>query len=431
MSTFADYVTANRKGKVKADAVERWESRVLPRGLNAMGMDGARQYLSDYGKGIAAPKCTQLALKAEAEGCYEMAAGFWAKAYQLETGVEADTAEYPSPNGAVVSVPVKTPAKKPVEAKPSVFPRHLQPGKVITMQPVDAPRDRQYYIDSNDYLGQPKKDGTRMLAFVENGQVAYQTRSMRLRETPSVELDQALMAAAEEAHAKAFVLDGEAVYLDWRGGEHRTGAQAAQVNIDEGYADVQPVFVYYVFEALHFGGIDLTAHTKKDRIAAAMKFHLACRAANVKMDVIGIVPTAYTREQKQRLVEQQLEEGREGEVWTHVNASYTDGKSKGREFPTVRTKYLNEWDLIVTGLTPSTAEGRPFGAIEVARKEKGKLIPMGSVGTGFTVGEMEDLARRYAAAQECGAALTIKVISQGLTENGLLWHARYDGFSEE
>ena len=84
---FQDYVTSKRSTKkIPTDIQQRWQYRIVARGLHNHGANGARIYLSDYGKGIAAPKCIALARCAEAEGYPDMAAGFWAKAYELETG---------------------------------------------------------------------------------------------------------------------------------------------------------------------------------------------------------------------------------------------------------------------------------------------------------------------------------------------------------
>lgn len=97
MATFAEYVQTNRKAKIKADINERWETRVVAKGLDKKGQKGAEEYLEQYGKGILAPKVALFALKAELEKCPELALGFWLKAYELETGVKADPKEYKAP----------------------------------------------------------------------------------------------------------------------------------------------------------------------------------------------------------------------------------------------------------------------------------------------------------------------------------------------
>lgn len=45
---FTAYINEQRGSKIKADTLERWNKRIVPRGLNKMGADGAVQYLSDY-----------------------------------------------------------------------------------------------------------------------------------------------------------------------------------------------------------------------------------------------------------------------------------------------------------------------------------------------------------------------------------------------
>jgi predicted transcriptional regulator len=94
MSAFNDFVTANRGSKVRDDIVERWETRIVPKRLHEMGVLGVGRYMAEFGAGIGAPKCIQLARKAELESCFELALGFWLKAYELETGLHADPADY-------------------------------------------------------------------------------------------------------------------------------------------------------------------------------------------------------------------------------------------------------------------------------------------------------------------------------------------------
>jgi len=65
----------------------------------------------------------------------------------------------------------------------------------------------------------------------------------------------------------------------------------------------------------------------------------------------------------------------------------------------------------VMGLTETTATGRTFGAIETE---------LGSVGTGFTDADQLEIKQAYDKG-----GLKIEVVSQGLTENGRLWHPRF------
>ncbi|HCF26497.1 MAG TPA: ATP-dependent DNA ligase, partial [Cyanobacteria bacterium UBA11049] len=152
----------NAKKKIPAEIRERWNNRIVKRSLHSFGFAGAVQYLADYGRGIAASKVISLALCAESEGYPEMALGFWHKAFELETGEKTLP---PQPNISSPTAPTQISTSSVLEI-PTVVPElppHLQPGRIVTMQPVDAPMDRSYYIDSIDYWGQPKRDGNRLV----------------------------------------------------------------------------------------------------------------------------------------------------------------------------------------------------------------------------------------------------------------------------
>jgi hypothetical protein len=75
--------------KVTTEVEGHWLTRIMPRGLYELGEHGATIYLRDYGRGIGEPKVICLAMKAEREGCQDMAWGFWKKAFELSTASKA------------------------------------------------------------------------------------------------------------------------------------------------------------------------------------------------------------------------------------------------------------------------------------------------------------------------------------------------------
>ena len=414
-----DFITKHRKTarKPTADIRSRWASRIIARNLHSQGQVGAQAYLRDYGKNISTAKVIALAIQAEVEGCDDMALGFWAKAYELTTGqaiVPDETLTY------------STPQLPPVNHSPastfSALPVHLQPGSIITMQPVDAGRTRENYIADPAYLGQPKRDGGRIVVIASPTAVAYQSRSTNVLATPSISFDVAFRRAAEAFGP--FVLDGELTFLDRSGGEHRTGSQAAQANATNGHPDARVTCVIAVFKAL-FARRDLTQDSEEARINAAGPIVGLAQSVLIKAGVVDLgieqVPTARTTAQKKGLVEKQRAEGREGEVWVRRDTTYIGGKTGGEAI--VRTKYLAETEVVITGLTPTTVASRPFGAIEVsARQPDGSLNPVGKVGTGFDGKDAAELATLVARHPE---GLRIIVRHQGRTETGMLWHARF------
>jgi len=423
---FNEYIESKRVGlakkKIPQEIRERWMTRIVQRSLQKLGRSGAIQYLADYGKGIAAPKVICFALVAESEGYPEMASGFWAKAFELETGEKALNQE-----GQVIGSSVSTPMTSLTAAPPKIpdiseLPPNLQPGRIVTMQPVDAAHERQYYIDHSDYWGQPKRDGHRLLAIATKSQIFYQSRSTRLRESPTPEIEQALLTAV--AQLGTFVLDGEIYWRSAVGSEHRTSAQAATANIESNQPKVQPQPVYAIFSAMFFNGRDLTSATQVERIDAGVAVGEILSNLSKEFE---IVPTAKTKEEKLLLVEKQHAEDREGEIWVKSSCRYVGGKDI-RTLPIVRTKYCQEIDLVVIELTPTTAERRPFGAIEVAKEVDGFLVPLGLVGAGFALSDMHELVRRHAANPN---RVKITVRTQGLTESGQLWHGRFLAFCSD
>lgn len=237
---------------------------------------------------------------------------------------------------------------------------------------------------------------------------------------PTPEVEKALLAVA--ANLGTFVLDGEFYWCSAVGSEHRTSAQAATTNIEINQPKVQPQPVYSIFSALFFNGRDLTIASQVERVDAGTAIGELLSSILKEFEVI---PTARTKEEKLLLVENQRSEDREGEVWTQSNCRYIGGKDT-RNSPIVRTKYCQEFDVIITRLTPTTAEGRPFGAIEVAKELNGKLVPLGLVGTGFAFSDMHEIVRRHAVSP---GKVKIKVRTQGLTESGQLWHGRFLEFT--
>jgi ATP-dependent DNA ligase len=305
-----------------------------------------------------------------------------------------------------------------------ILPPGLQPGILITMQPVDAARDRSFYIESMAYIGQPKRDGQRIVIFATSQGVSYQSRSTNLMKTPGLDFDDAFMAVAKAQGA--YVLDGEKVYLDIYGGEHRSKPQAERENSLLGDSPAEVPCRLSIFRALGTGGFDRRQENDVARITAAeflverIALHLCSRNRSFHDQRIEMVPTAWSRVQKQELCNRQLADGREGEVWILANTTYLPGYA-GEAM--VRTKYMSETDCVVTELTESDKKNRPFAAIEVSeRKADGSLIPVGHVGTGFSLADALEINIRHQAAP---GRLMIKVRHQGKTESGMLWHARF------
>ena len=423
-----EYIDSKRNAalRIPSEIRERWNNRIVKNSWHLMGIAGAVEYLENYGRGIGVSKVVSLAICAESEGYPEIALGFWQKAFELETGEK--TLTKPVKQSPVKSVFPKTSTASLIASATylkaptlvAALPPHLQPGSIVTMQPVDASMDRSYYIDSPDYWGQPKRDGSRRVIVATKEKIYYQSRSTKPKSKPTTEINQALLEAANQIGT--FVLDGEVYYRSVTGSEHRTAPQAATANAIAGAENTPVVTVYAIFKALYYSGRDLTTATAAERIEAGEQI-----GQYLPHDLFEVLPTARTREEKLALATKQQSEGREGEIWLLHNCSYIGGKDI-RKQTIVRTKYALELDLFIVGLSYTKAEGRPFGAIAVAQEINGKLVPIGSVGTGFSQAYMAEITRRH---QMNPGGVKITVRCQGLTETGKLWHGRFVGLCDE
>ena len=397
------YIDSKQGKRPTAEIVERWENRMVAQGLEKMGETGARQYLNLYGKSIAAPKCILLATQAQICGFQEVALGFWKKAYELETGGSTIG------QSGTSTVSASQILHAPVSFKDDNFPSNVQPGKLATMQPADAVRDRYFYVNNPDYWGQPKRDGNKVVVFATANKVYYQSRSLKLRATPNFDLDLAFIKAAKLRGP--FVLEGELYFLDYAGKEHRTGAQAAGVNVEAGYGHTPVLTRYGIFYTIYH---DSDLRNQSYAIRVLYGESLASTLEDISPMIVRI-PTARTFEEKTALVDKQKAEGREGEVWFLASMIYHAGKNTDDAI--IRTKYLIEMNALITGLTPTTAQGRLFGAIEVSDLT-GK--PIGSIGTGFDRADMQKIWDRFHQSTR----VTIPIVSQGYTENGRVMHGR-------
>lgn len=433
------YRESRMRGPISSGVRQRWQERIVAQRMR--GAAGADTYLSRYGKGIKAPKVIELARMAESQGDQPMADRFWAVAYKLETGQapqdgnEAATEDAPAAPQKAASVPRSNgrrragaaplvsafpddPGQQVTPAAAPAYPFPVAPGELVTMQPVDAPHERDYYVRSPRYWGQPKVYGHRMVVFATENKVWYQARSLNLWPAPSEEMDRALRRAAEAFGP--FILDGEKFYRDCTGAERMTAAQAATVNVREGQAGFPTDPIYAIFRCLYAMGDDLRGGDDEERLKYAG--HIGLWLKDNYPGVIEVLPVATTEAEKAALVTLQAHNNREGEVWFQPFSAYVGGKGhkiRG-ELATVRTKYKQTFDVFVTGLEPTTVAGKAFSSMRVAVFCDGQQVDLGRVGTGFTQSQTHEIRNAF----ERGG-LVVEITTQRFTENRAVVHGSY------
>jgi ATP-dependent DNA ligase len=387
---------------------------------------GAVAYLQRYGKSIGAAKVVKFAVQAETMGKRQFAAVMWEKAFELETG-NRETFRWPDDAEDVVldQLPEALPDAFDDGAVLTSFPDHLKPGKVATLQPQDIEGETQEHKwqkilkltkDPTVWV-QQKIDGMRLLVFIGTGEVFYQKRSLRLMEAPNTEMHDHFIKLGEKHDV---ILDGELTWHDVKGGQHRTAAQAATAN--ETIFKEQPYYRnrqgnqvnahYHVFDCIYFDGEDLhdtPYDVRWDKMSEAIgggRYYRMVKA--VSQERGQWVQQAAATNRKRKFIKSSRDRDMEGVVLRFRGSPYRAGKSD----TAYRHKWLEERDLVIEELTATSVRNRPFGAIKTK---------LGSVGTGFSQSDMEEINQRFEAREE----LTITVRSQGLTEGGGLWHPRF------
>lgn len=400
-----EYIEKNSKKKVSADIAGKWQARFVDTGYADQGEAGALFYLSAWGKNIGFPKLILLAVQAQNHEKPNLAMAFWKCAYKMEFGTDPGEAVAIAPSQAYVTE---------VSAVPhcDLFPEHLQPGKIVTMQPDDTELLRETLIANPQMWCQPKRDGNKVVAIVSPRECWFQSRE-RLRTVDVPGMSETLIELAAEIGA--FIVEGELCYVDAANKEHRTGSQCITANRNLGKSAERPMPMYSIFHALFYGSVDLTSGTQARRTMIGLQI---AEMLNQKNPLFEILETAITEETKRALCQRQLDQGREGEVWMNTQMPYKGGKI-GDKY--CRTKYVIEFEARVTELTKSTNPDYLFGAIRIVDVD-GKSL--GTVGMGCTRAEQRELVDALSLHPD---DTWINVRAQNMTESGVAFHARYLG----
>ena len=85
-------------------------------------------------------------------------------------------------------------------------------------------------------------------------------------------------------------------------------------------------------------------------------------------------------------------QGQEGIISKTVDGRYSG--SRGKRW--VKVKCTRRQEFVVIGYKASSARGRPFSSLLMAQHEGDALVYKGNVGTGFSSGDLDDLAARMA-----------------------------------
>jgi len=277
------------------------------------------------------------------------------------------------------------------------FPVEASPGHFTPHQPVDAQRDRAYYINMSKYWGQPKRDGWKTIVFVSAKGVVVQSRQEKIKDHYFPESMVEAFKAVRLMHGvRSFIVEGEYWHEDVEGKEHKTKATADKRNRQLGKAD-EPV--HSLFGSFGVVGWDKDfIKTKRDQIHFAemiMKELIEICPSHFKE-----IPTARTQSEKFMLAEQQEAEGREGEIWFTPHLQYHPGKVnavRDEDYDGyVRTKHrMPPTRFRIIKVYSSNADGHTISGFDIADPDTGEKI--GKVGTGYTRQQQVDIKEAFEA----------------------------------
>ena len=167
-------------------------------------------------------------------------------------------------------------------------------------------------------------------------------------------------------------------------------------------------------------------------------------------DIIGppgvVRYSEHFEEDGPRLLRHACRIGLEGVVSKVRDAPYRSGR--GKEW--IKSKCSNRQEFVITGYVPSTVSSKAIGSLVLGYFDKGKLIHVGRVGTGFSNRVAADLFRRLdemsitkspfarkLAAEDARRVrfvrpeLVTEVEFRAWTAEGLIRHASFRGLRED
>jgi len=241
--------------------------------------------------------------------------------------------------------------------------------------------DYEKYMKDKNWVAELKRDGLRMITHFKNGKFEFYNRKddVLTKDIPQDIIDD-LNNIFTDNYVKDCILDGELVYVDSKGKDHRTQAQCK---------DAEPV--YFIWDVLELNNEDLRHLTWKER---KTEIRDICSLYSWTYEADSSVRYLPHYLDKRGLLKLAKENDMEGIVLKNVNGKYVEGKSKDvikvkftntDEYIVIGYVNANEYSKNVKGETIKNKRFPYFGALMLAKyNKKGKLLPMGRVGGGFT-----------------------------------------------
>lgn len=239
-------------------------------------------------------------------------------------------------------------------------------------------------FDEEGWLYEVKWDGYRAVAFMNKGNVAFQSRNNKSFQEKFYPIYQAL----EEWDINAIV-DGEVVVADQKG----TASFGALQNWHSGQ---DGELLYYVFDILWYDGYDLTVLPLTQR--KAILTQLIPENSPVRL-------SKYFETSGVEFLAAAKKAGLEGIVAKRKDSVYVSGE---RTSDWLKIKAARRQEVVIGGYTKNADTSKPFSSLLVGVFEDEKFIYTGKIGTGFSVEMQQQLLARFETLLIANPAFTEK-----------------------
>jgi bifunctional non-homologous end joining protein LigD len=235
------------------------------------------------------------------------------------------------------------------------------------IEPMKAQPTDQPAFDSADWLFEIKWDGYRAIAEInDSGNKLYSRNGLTF--------DKAYPKVFEGLKAinKNAIIDGEIVVFDENGKPNFQKLQNYQSR--DKYA-----IQYFVFDILELEGKSLTNLPLIERKEILRKF----------LPAPGVIKYCDHVENEGKMLFKEMQKmNLEGMIAKKKNSKYYVGK---RTLDWLKIKNVQSQEAIIVGFTDPKGSRQHFGSLLLAVKNKGKLVSIGNVGTGFDDKSLKDL----------------------------------------
>jgi len=231
-----------------------------------------------------------------------------------------------------------------------------------------------------DWLWEPKLDGYRILAFIDEAGV-------KLRSRRGLDLSAQFPGLATELgrqDVRGMILDGELVAFDADGKPSFAAMQdRAQLKTarEIAAADESNPVVFYCFDLLYFAGVDLRKASYTDR----RRYLAQCLLPTPRVQLVHVAEDGVA------LHAAAVAAGFEGVIGKRKGSRYEAGR---RSASWLKVKPTHSADFVVGGYTQGKGARAPLGALIVGYWDDGKLRYASHVGSGFDERSLADVQKR-------------------------------------